>query len=276
MEQMREAEECYSYYRRCHGFKKSGEQCKAPALKGEPLCYKHAAQQEMRRRWQRQREGLRLPKVKDRHSMLKALGVVAEALMQCRIDGKNAGRLVWELQQTARLRTKLRVRKGSHLASIRTAEGGCATQAHKPGTCLADQTGDLVDTAIENGTTEVCRRQYVSDRPQSSKRKIAVRAQSAVAQASIRTAEGGCATQSRKGKIDSQARTAVVQAFSPTAEGGCATSCMLLTPAELRSMSAADIEKFVKDFMAAPQVQPPFLQGLPIKEVLIPIEGSSK
>jgi hypothetical protein len=50
----------------------------------------------------------------------------------------------------------------------------------------------------------------------------------------------------------------------------------LLSPAELRSMSSADIEKFVKDFMAAPQVQPPFLQGLPIKEVLIPIKGPSK
>jgi hypothetical protein len=35
----------YSYYRRCQVFRRNGEQCKAPAEKGEAICHAHAAQQ---------------------------------------------------------------------------------------------------------------------------------------------------------------------------------------------------------------------------------------
>src|SRR5215472_1727151 len=33
----------FAYYRRCQRFRKNGEQCKAPALKGGEVCYQHAA-----------------------------------------------------------------------------------------------------------------------------------------------------------------------------------------------------------------------------------------
>src|SRR3954451_23004990 len=37
----------YAYYRRCQVFRRNGEQCKAPAEKGSPICHAHAAQQAM-------------------------------------------------------------------------------------------------------------------------------------------------------------------------------------------------------------------------------------
>jgi hypothetical protein len=41
---MRVPEARYSYYRRCQLFRKSGEQCKAPAENGSQICYAHAGQ----------------------------------------------------------------------------------------------------------------------------------------------------------------------------------------------------------------------------------------
>ena len=41
---LQESEERYAYYRRCQVFRKNGQQCKAPAVKGEELCHKHQDQ----------------------------------------------------------------------------------------------------------------------------------------------------------------------------------------------------------------------------------------
>ena len=88
----------YAYYRRCQAVKKNGEQCKAPAVRGEQICCKHGLQQDMQQRWRRQREALGLQEgLVDRRSVLKALEVVAQALVENRVDEKLAGRLFWEL-----------------------------------------------------------------------------------------------------------------------------------------------------------------------------------
>src|SRR5262245_30425199 len=40
----------YAYYRRCQQFRRNGEQCKAPAMKGEDICHRHAEQADTERR----------------------------------------------------------------------------------------------------------------------------------------------------------------------------------------------------------------------------------
>jgi hypothetical protein len=37
----------YAYYRRCQQYRRNGEQCKAPAMKGEHICHRHAEQADM-------------------------------------------------------------------------------------------------------------------------------------------------------------------------------------------------------------------------------------
>src|SRR5437899_6059531 len=48
----------YAYYRRCQKFRRNGGQCKAPAMKGEQICYKHAEQQATEDRRVRERREL--------------------------------------------------------------------------------------------------------------------------------------------------------------------------------------------------------------------------
>ena len=48
----------YAYYRRCRHFRRNGEQCKAPAMKGEQICHSHAGQLDAERRRQQQRREL--------------------------------------------------------------------------------------------------------------------------------------------------------------------------------------------------------------------------
>src|SRR6476660_7846035 len=58
-------EERYAYYRRCQVFRRNGEQCKAPAMKGEPLCYKHEQEAAAERRRQNMRRSFALPPLVD-------------------------------------------------------------------------------------------------------------------------------------------------------------------------------------------------------------------
>ncbi len=46
MTELKALEERYAYYRRCQVVRRNGVQCKAPAEKGEWVCYRHAAQME--------------------------------------------------------------------------------------------------------------------------------------------------------------------------------------------------------------------------------------
>jgi hypothetical protein len=122
----------YAYYRRCHVFRRNGEQCRAPAEKGVHVCYAHARQQAMEDRRKRERQAvleeaarrMRLnPKVGKRHeqegcdvrsfsaadiftdfnAIQATLAVVAQAIIDGRIDCKTAGRLCWELQFASKL-----------------------------------------------------------------------------------------------------------------------------------------------------------------------------
>jgi len=92
---MRKPEERYGYYRRCQQFGRDGQQCKAPAMKGEALCYQHEQQAEKERR---RRQQFMLPPLTDRKSVLAAIREVGQALIDDRIDEDYAGELLDQLQ----------------------------------------------------------------------------------------------------------------------------------------------------------------------------------
>ncbi len=110
----------YAYYRRCQVFRKNGEQCKAPAEIGAQICYAHAGQlatavrreierravlaeavAEMRRRGRPEFEAKDL--FMDFKGIQVTLAVMAQALIDGRIDCKTAGRLAVGLQMASKL-----------------------------------------------------------------------------------------------------------------------------------------------------------------------------
>lgn len=101
-----EMEDRYAYYRRCRVLRRNGEQCKAPAMKGQHICYKHQQHAEMQERWKRQREkllsrpGLGLG---DFRSIQRTISAAAQAVIDGSIDAKVAGRLMVELEMAIKL-----------------------------------------------------------------------------------------------------------------------------------------------------------------------------
>lgn len=91
----------YGYYRRCLEFRQNGEQCKAPALKGDSLCYKHAQQAETARRKATMRSSVVLPPLRDLKTVQQALGEVTKAILENRIDDDYAGELLQELERAS-------------------------------------------------------------------------------------------------------------------------------------------------------------------------------
>ena len=123
----------YAYYRRCQVFRRTGEQCKAPAEKDAHICYAHTRQQaiESRRkqeRWavleaaalvmrQRGHEGFEVGHIfHDFNAIQATLAVVMRAIINGRIDSQTAGRLLWELQIASRL---LRLQQRAATAATR-------------------------------------------------------------------------------------------------------------------------------------------------------------
>src|SRR6476661_6489015 len=117
---MRVPEARYAYYRRCQVFRKGGAQCKAPAEKGSHICYAHAGQLAMAVRRERERRAVleeavaRMRKrgrpecemadlFMDFKGINVTLAVMAQALIDGRIDCKTAGRLVVQLQTVSKL-----------------------------------------------------------------------------------------------------------------------------------------------------------------------------
>src|SRR5437899_1347523 len=119
-EQRKTPEARYAYYRRCQVFRRNGEQCKAPAVKGAHICYAHAGQlatavrrererravlveasAEMRRRGRPEFEMADL--FMDFKGIQVTLAVMAQALIDGRIDCRTEGRLAVELQTFSRL-----------------------------------------------------------------------------------------------------------------------------------------------------------------------------
>jgi len=110
----------YSYYRRCQMFRKNGEQCKAPAEKDSGICYAHAQQQAMtlRRKLElaillaevarqmraRGRADFEVEDIfMDFNAIQVTLAVMAQAVIEGRIDCKAAGRLMVGLQTASKL-----------------------------------------------------------------------------------------------------------------------------------------------------------------------------
>jgi hypothetical protein len=95
------AEERYSYYRRCQHIRGNGERCKAPAMKGEALCYQHQQQAETAGRRQNMRSAFALPPLKDLKTVQLSIGEVARAIIEDRIDEDYAGELLAELDRAS-------------------------------------------------------------------------------------------------------------------------------------------------------------------------------
>jgi len=96
-------EERYGYYRRCQRFRRNGQQCKAPAMKDADRCYKHQEQADIERR---RRAQFTLPPLVDLKAVQRAIGDVAQALIQDRIDEDYAGELLQKLESASiRLRS---------------------------------------------------------------------------------------------------------------------------------------------------------------------------
>jgi len=135
----------YAYYRRCQVFRRNGEQCKAPAEKGAPICHAHAAQQAMafRRDLERRivlaeavaemrRQGRPECELADLFTDFKGiqvtLAVMSRALIQGRIDCKTAGRLVVHLQTLSKLLWMLHKKRKSTTETRRHGEQQGTTQ----------------------------------------------------------------------------------------------------------------------------------------------------
>ena len=94
-------EEHYGYYRRCLTFRRSGEQCKAPAMKGDSLCYKHAQEADLEQRRQRMRQGFALPPLRDLKTVQDCLGDLNRAIIEDRIDEDYARELLQQLEKAS-------------------------------------------------------------------------------------------------------------------------------------------------------------------------------
>jgi hypothetical protein len=88
----------YGYYRRCQRFRKNGQQCKAPAMKDADVCYKHQGQADIERR---RRAQYTLPPLVNLATVQRAIGDVAQALAQDRIDEDYAGELLQKLEEAS-------------------------------------------------------------------------------------------------------------------------------------------------------------------------------
>jgi hypothetical protein len=119
-------------------FRKGGEQCKAPAEKGSHICYAHAGQAALAARRERERKAVLTEAVAQMRRRGKpecemadlfmdfkgvnvTLAVMAQALIDGRIDCKTAGRLVVQLQTVSKLlwlihRKGREGRKGSQIS----------------------------------------------------------------------------------------------------------------------------------------------------------------
>jgi hypothetical protein len=100
----------YAYYRRCQHFRSNGEQCKAPAVKGESICHQHAQQADNECRRERQRrELLARPGVgfASFQAIQRTISELAGAILAGTIDGKTAGRLIIDIQNAIRLQRRI-------------------------------------------------------------------------------------------------------------------------------------------------------------------------
>lgn len=101
--------------------KDRGGQCKAPALKGTRVCYKHTQQDEAKQRREEMIRALELRPLSDAKSIPAALSKIAQALIDGRID-EGCARYMFHQVQTAMRGQKQssRIRGGEKKLSFST------------------------------------------------------------------------------------------------------------------------------------------------------------
>ncbi len=139
----------YAYYRRCQVFRMRGEQCKAPAEKGSHICYAHAGQLMTAVRRERERRAVLTEAVAqmrkrgrpdckmadlfmDFKGINVTLAVMAQAVIEGRVDCKTAGRLVVQLQTVSKLLWMLHRAKTKNLPRINTDNTDLKEPAEEP------------------------------------------------------------------------------------------------------------------------------------------------
>jgi len=124
----------YAYYRRCQKFRSSGAQCKAPALKGDTLCYKHAAQAVTDERRERAVKSLGISgHIRSARDLQVAISKTAQALANGRLDVKTAAMMLEKIRavaaglQTGALTTDLKMQ---HQDKPQTQPGAAVSHKH--------------------------------------------------------------------------------------------------------------------------------------------------
>ncbi len=96
------AEARYAYYWRCLRFRRNGVQCKAPAVKGQALCYKHAAQAEAAARREAAMKSLGIPsRIASARGLQAAISRIAQALVDGRLDVKAGAMMLGKIRAAA-------------------------------------------------------------------------------------------------------------------------------------------------------------------------------
>ena len=136
-------EACYAYYRRCQQFRRNGEQCKAPAMKGEAICHGHAEQADAERRRQQQRRKLLARPgagLGSFRAIQRTISELARAILADTIDRKAAGRLMMEIQTAIRVQ-KMHAAQAprSKALPLKSVLGEVEGRHQDQGTCHGDQ-----------------------------------------------------------------------------------------------------------------------------------------
>ncbi|HLY98028.1 MAG TPA: hypothetical protein VKT33_03080 [Candidatus Angelobacter sp.] len=96
------AEARYAYYRRCQRFRRNGVQCKAPAVKGEELCYQHAMQAETAARREAAVKSLGISsRIASPRGLQAAISRIAQALVDGRLDVKAGAMMLEKIRAAA-------------------------------------------------------------------------------------------------------------------------------------------------------------------------------
>src|SRR5262249_22224569 len=112
----------FAYHRRCQQFRKHGEQCKAPALKGGEHCYKHAGMIERAAREARQISELSLPQITTLRAVNLAITKVAQGIIERRIDHRPLWQVIRVLELASKLVAKSGHREIGSSYQLKTAE----------------------------------------------------------------------------------------------------------------------------------------------------------
>jgi hypothetical protein len=159
----------YSYYRRCQQLRRNGEQCKAPAMKGEAICHRHAEQLDTeRRRAEQRREILSRPGagLGSFRAIQRTIVELAGAILAGSIDHKAAGRLIVDIQTAIRLQKMLttQTRRRGKIFLARSLNTGAESPIDQRGRAFAaingrSSTGHHVGPSIGGGDAPPTREQ---------------------------------------------------------------------------------------------------------------------